>query len=156
MDTLFKGRDALAQKDWTSGQVILSKLLTKIEAEPRLADLPPRAADTLDQFNRGLADQQAWEADAPGIASSSSGGMKPSFMKRVSRAWITRQPGGDPQIRPGRAGNVRRARGRGSAMDTTTFAPLASTTRAGGSDGGLRAVTLGASWPRQCRRPIRA
>ena len=63
VDALFKGRDALAQKDWTSGQLILSKLLTKIEAEPRLADLRARAADTLDQINRGLADQQAWEAD---------------------------------------------------------------------------------------------
>ena len=63
VDTLFKGRDALAQKDWTSGQLILSKLLTKIEAEPRLADLRTRAADTLDQLNRGLAGQHAWEAD---------------------------------------------------------------------------------------------
>src|SRR5208337_4590683 len=34
VDALFKGRDDLAQKDWTSGQLILSKLLTKIEAEP--------------------------------------------------------------------------------------------------------------------------
>ena len=63
VDALFKGRDALAQKEWTNGQLILSKLLTKIEAEPRLADLRARAADTLDQIKRGLADQQAWEAD---------------------------------------------------------------------------------------------
>ncbi len=41
VDALFKGRDALAQKEWTNGQLILSKLLTKIEAEPRLADLRP-------------------------------------------------------------------------------------------------------------------
>ncbi|MBV8314537.1 MAG: tetratricopeptide repeat protein, partial [Planctomycetaceae bacterium] len=63
VDALFKGRDALAQKDWTDGQLILSKLLTKIEAEPRLTDLRARAAETLDQINRGLADQQAREAD---------------------------------------------------------------------------------------------
>ena len=63
VDALFKGRDALAQKDWTSGQLILSKLLTKIEAEPRLADLRARAAETLDRINRGLADQQAREVD---------------------------------------------------------------------------------------------
>ena len=63
VDALFKGRDGLARKEWTSGQLILSKLLTKIEAEPRLADLRARATDTLDQLNRGLADQQAWEAD---------------------------------------------------------------------------------------------
>ena len=63
VDALFKGRDALARKEWTNGQLILSKLLTKIEAEPRLADLRARAADTLDQINRGLADQQSWEAD---------------------------------------------------------------------------------------------
>ena len=63
VDALFKGRDALAQKEWTNGQLILSKLVTKIEAEPRLADLRARAADTLDQLNHGLADQQAWEAD---------------------------------------------------------------------------------------------
>ena len=63
VDALFKGRDALARKEWTNGQLILSKLSTKIEAEPRLADLRARAADTLDQINRGLADQQAWEAD---------------------------------------------------------------------------------------------
>ena len=59
VDALFKGRDALARKEWTNGQLILSKLLTKIEAEPRLADLRGRATDTLDQINRGLADQQA-------------------------------------------------------------------------------------------------
>ncbi len=63
VDALFKGRDALAQREWTNGQLILSKLLTKIEAEPRLADLRARATDTLEQIKRGLADQQAWEAD---------------------------------------------------------------------------------------------
>ena len=42
VDALFKGRDALAQKEWTNGQLILSKLLTKIEAEPRVADLRTR------------------------------------------------------------------------------------------------------------------
>ena len=63
VDALFKGRDALAQKEWTNGQLILSKLLTKIEAEPRLADLRGRATDTLEKIKRGLADQQAWEAD---------------------------------------------------------------------------------------------
>ena len=103
VDALFKGRDALAQKEWTNGQLILSKLLTKIEAEPRLADLRARAADTLDQINRGLADQQAWRRIAPGIASSSSGGMKPSFMKRVSPAWIYpaawRRPANRPRPR---------------------------------------------------------
>ena len=62
-DLLFEGRDGLARKDWAKGRLALSKLLTKIEAEPRLADLRARAADTLDQINRGLADQQAWEAD---------------------------------------------------------------------------------------------
>ena len=40
---------------------------------------------------------------APGIASSSSGGMKPSFMKRVSRAWIYpaawRRPANRPRPR---------------------------------------------------------
>ena len=51
------------EKEWTNGQLILSKLLTKIEAEPRLADLRARATDTLEQIKRGLADQQAWEAD---------------------------------------------------------------------------------------------
>src|SRR5208283_1554996 len=50
-------------KEWTNGQLILSQLLTKIEAEPRLTDLRARATDTLDQFKRGLAAQQAWEAD---------------------------------------------------------------------------------------------
>ena len=63
VDALFKGRDALAQREWTNGQLILSKLLTKIEAEPRLADLRTRATDTLEQIQRGLANQQAWEAD---------------------------------------------------------------------------------------------
>ncbi|MBV8558283.1 MAG: protein kinase, partial [Planctomycetaceae bacterium] len=62
-DLLFEGRDGLARKDWAKGRLALSKLLTKIEAEPRLADLRARATDTLGQINRGLADQQAWEVD---------------------------------------------------------------------------------------------
>ena len=38
-DLLFEGRDGLARKDWANGRLALSKLLTKIESEPRLADL---------------------------------------------------------------------------------------------------------------------
>src|SRR5208337_393085 len=62
-DLLFESRDGLARKDWANGRLALSRLLTKIEAEPRLADLRARATDTLEQIKRGLADQQAWEAD---------------------------------------------------------------------------------------------
>jgi tetratricopeptide (TPR) repeat protein len=62
-DTLFKGQDARARRDWDNGRLILSQLLTKIEAEPRLADLRAKASDLLKQIERGLADQRAWEAD---------------------------------------------------------------------------------------------
>jgi tetratricopeptide (TPR) repeat protein/tRNA A-37 threonylcarbamoyl transferase component Bud32 len=62
-DLLFRGRDGLARKDWASGRLALSKVLTKIEAEPRLADLRARAVDTLEQINRRQADQEAWEGD---------------------------------------------------------------------------------------------
>jgi tetratricopeptide (TPR) repeat protein len=62
-DLLFQGQEALAQKDWTQGELILSRLLTRTEAEPRLVLLHARAAGTLDQINRGRADQEARARD---------------------------------------------------------------------------------------------
>ena len=56
-DLLFESRDGLARKDWANGRLALSRLLTKIEAEPRLADLRARATDTLEQIKSGLADR---------------------------------------------------------------------------------------------------
>jgi serine/threonine protein kinase/lipoprotein NlpI len=62
-DLLFKGREALARNDWTEGQLVLSRLLTRTEAEPRLALLHARAAETLEQIKRGRADQEARARD---------------------------------------------------------------------------------------------
>ena len=100
VDALFKGRDALARKEWTNGQLILSKLLTKIEAEPRLADLRTALPTRWNRSTAASPISKCGRRIAPDIASSSSGGMKPSFMKRVSPAWICPADRRRPASRP--------------------------------------------------------
>ena len=137
VDALFKGRDALAQKNWTDGQLILSKLLTKIEVEPRLADLRACAADTLDQINRGLADQHAWEADRARYRQFLLRRNEALFhetqftgLDLPSNRELTRKSARD------RAGSVRRS-GPGRHLGATTFATGAHAARTGRGGGGL-------------------
>ena len=88
VDALFKGRDALAQKNWTDGQLILSKLLTKIEAEPRLADLRAAPPTRWTRSTAASPTSTRGKRIAPGIANSFCGGMRPSSMRRNSPVWI--------------------------------------------------------------------
>jgi tetratricopeptide (TPR) repeat protein len=54
---LLQGQAYREQRDWTNGKAVLSNILTRIEAEPRLADLRIQAVGLLVEIERGLADQ---------------------------------------------------------------------------------------------------
>jgi tetratricopeptide (TPR) repeat protein len=61
--TLFRGQWALAQERWDDVRGIVFRALSRIEAEPRLADLKDSAEGLLEQARRGLEDRQARESD---------------------------------------------------------------------------------------------
>ena len=63
LNLLFEGQGLLARKDWNGGRLVLSRLLTRIEHEPKLADLRARASDMLGQIRQGLTEDQERDAD---------------------------------------------------------------------------------------------
>jgi serine/threonine protein kinase len=55
---LLKAQDARARRDWDEGKLIMSKLLTRLENEPRLADLRDQAVSVMERIGREQKDQE--------------------------------------------------------------------------------------------------
>jgi tetratricopeptide (TPR) repeat protein/tRNA A-37 threonylcarbamoyl transferase component Bud32 len=55
---LFDAQDELTKKNWADGKVILTRLVTVLDAEPQLMALQNRAADLLAQAGRGLEEEE--------------------------------------------------------------------------------------------------